>query len=208
MYGGNDGLNTLVPMRAARRRATSPTAAGWPAHALPIAGSSYGLHPNLPFLKSLYDRGNVGVVQGVGYSQPDFSHFNSMAIWMRGLNAVGPPTSGWLGRWLDGVSGFDAFRGATIGTNVPLHLIGQSRRATGIPVEPNAFGTGDETSDVRMFAGLRHYADASSRPGHVPRRDGAGGEVPDRRRPDRQPACSTCRRRPHPSSTSSPSPPD
>jgi uncharacterized protein (DUF1501 family) len=163
MYGGNDGLNTLVPMSGSQASSYLAYRGGLAVrNALPIAGSSYGLHPNLPFLKSLYDRGNVGVVQGVGYSQPDFSHFNSMAIWMRGLNALGPPTSGWLGRWLDGVSGFDAFRGATIGTNVPLHLIGQSRRATGIPVEANAFGTGNKTSDVRMFAGLRHYADASA----------------------------------------------
>jgi uncharacterized protein (DUF1501 family) len=163
MYGGNDGLNTLIPLDGDQNALYRKYRGGLAVaadKALRLSGSSVGLHPNLPYLKSLYDRGNVAVVQGVGYANPDFSHFNSMAIWMRGLNAAGQPTNGWLGRWLDGVGGYDAFSAATIGTSVPLHLIGQSRRATAVPTGANAFGTGSKTPDVRMFNGLRDYAAA------------------------------------------------
>src|SRR6478672_11296847 len=83
LEGGNDGLNTVVPTGESRYYALRPGLAIPPANALPIA-TGVGLHPSLVKLKARYDRGDVAVVQGVGYPNPDLSHFSSMGIWMNG----------------------------------------------------------------------------------------------------------------------------
>ncbi|HTH06381.1 MAG TPA: twin-arginine translocation signal domain-containing protein, partial [Ilumatobacteraceae bacterium] len=77
--GGLDGLNTVVPY-------TNSTyyqqhgGLSIPANQVLQLNGSVGLNPNLSFLKWLYDRGEVAVVQGVGYPNPDLSHFTSMAL--------------------------------------------------------------------------------------------------------------------------------
>ena len=66
---------------------------------LNVGGDGVGLHPGLKGLKSLYDEGMMGVVQGVGYPNPNRSHFKSMDIWQTAdMNGTG---DGWLGRYLD-----------------------------------------------------------------------------------------------------------
>ena len=101
-FGGFDGLNTVVPFDNADYYAQHGSLALAASQLLPL-GPHVGLHPSLPFLKSMYDRGDVAVVQGVGYPNPDLSHFSSMATWMYGRADSGPPTTGWIGRWLDGL---------------------------------------------------------------------------------------------------------
>ena len=83
MDGGNDGLNTVVPTGESRYYQLRPGLAIPAASALPI-GPGIGLHPSLVKLKARFDRGDVAVVQGVGYPSPDLSHFTSMGIWMNG----------------------------------------------------------------------------------------------------------------------------
>ncbi len=157
MFGGNDGLNTLVPYgNADYARVRGGLAV--PGNQVLALDAAVGLHPNLAFLKSMYDAGQVAVVQGVGYPDPDRSHFSSMATWMAGRAGTGAPTSGWLGRWLDGLGDFDAFRAATIGTSVPLHMVGNVRRATGIPEYGGAFGSSGEEWEQRLYAGVRAYS--------------------------------------------------
>ncbi len=160
-FGGNDGLNTLVPYTDANYYGYRGGLAVPPEQVLAINGS-VGLHPNLTYLKQLYDDGRVAIVQGVGYPSPNLSHFSSMGIWMQGSNGGGAPTSGWIGRWLDGFSADDAFRAVTIGTSVPLHLVGAVRRATGVPDSAGAFGAGTEPQDLRMFQAIREFSAASS----------------------------------------------
>ncbi len=161
MYGGNDGLNTLVPYTNGSYHAYRGGLAVAPGQVLAIDGS-YGFHPNLRFLKQLYDDGQVAVVQGVGYANPNLSHFSSMGIWMHGSATGGTPTSGWLGRWLDGFPADDAFRAATIGTSVPLHLIGNVRRATGIPESGGGFGTRATAQDMRLYEAIRQFSAAGA----------------------------------------------
>ena len=79
-------------------------------------------------LKARFDQGDVAVVQGVGYPNPDLSHFTSMGIWMNGWAGGAQPggATGWIGRFLDGLpnAAAESLYGAVIGTSVPLHMVG------------------------------------------------------------------------------------
>src|ERR1700704_3704577 len=94
--GGNDGLQTVIPISDGKYRDLRPTL-GKEADAALRLDNSWGLHQNLKGIKSLYDQGKVAVVQGVGYPTPSFSHFDSIRVW-----ETGDPTrrqqDGWLGK--------------------------------------------------------------------------------------------------------------
>ena len=160
LYGGNDGLNTVVPYtNGAYYDVRGPNYGNLAIPAsqvLPLDGT-FGLHPSLGYTKRLWDAGQLAIVHGVGYPNPDLSHFTSMAIWMAGKFGAGSPGTGWVGRWLDGQPAATAdLMAATIGSSVPLHLLGAVRRAVAVPENgANMFGTGDEPPEVRMFNGLR-----------------------------------------------------
>ena len=156
LEGGNDGLNTVVPTGESRYYQLRPGLAIPANRALPI-GTGVGLHPSLVKLKARFDQGDVAVVQGVGYPNPDLSHFTSMGIWMNGWaggSQPGGPT-GWIGRYLDGLpnAASESLYGAVIGTSVPLHMIGSVARASGLPQDiGGAFGIDRrDPNDVRMF---------------------------------------------------------
>ena len=99
LAGGNDGLNTVVPVRRPAYARAAPDAARSRTASRSAAGSA--LHPSLPKLKARFDQGKVAIVRGVGYQPPDLSHFTSTDIWMHGWGGSGTPTTGWLGRFLD-----------------------------------------------------------------------------------------------------------
>ncbi|MBO0840249.1 MAG: hypothetical protein J2O49_05480, partial [Sciscionella sp.] len=80
LYGGNDGLNTVVPASDPAYSAARPDLAYQPHEVLDL-GEGLGLNPGMKGLKSLWDNHNLAIVRGVGYPQPDHSHFRSMAIW-------------------------------------------------------------------------------------------------------------------------------
>jgi uncharacterized protein (DUF1501 family) len=98
LSGGNDGLNTLIPFGDANYQKLRPTLGVPTADVLKLT-DGVGLHPSLGKLKTLYDQGKVAIVQGVGYPNPNRSHFRSMDIW----HSARPDTferSGWLGRYV------------------------------------------------------------------------------------------------------------
>ncbi len=99
LYGGNDGLNTVVPASDPAYAAARPHLAYQPNEVLDV-GAGLGLNPGLKGLKGLWDSKSLAIIQGVGYPQPDRSHFASMAIWQSASPGT-PAGSGWLGRWLD-----------------------------------------------------------------------------------------------------------
>jgi uncharacterized protein (DUF1501 family) len=138
MGGGNDGLNTVVPVNSTPYRTLRGNLAI--ASPLPLT-SAFGLHPALPKLKARYAAGKVAIVHGVGQSTlDDLSHFSSTASWMAGTSGTSR-TTGWLGRWLDGVSESTAgLRAVTVGSSVPLHLVGQQAQITALDVGGNLFG--------------------------------------------------------------------
>jgi uncharacterized protein (DUF1501 family) len=98
--GGNDGLSTVVPYASPDYYRFRPTLGVPQADVLRI-DETVGLNPVLAPLKKLYDAGNVAIVQGVGYPDPDHSHFRSTEIWQTAAPKTYEST-GWLGRYLDG----------------------------------------------------------------------------------------------------------
>ncbi len=98
--GGNDGLNTVVPYAHDEYYRARPRLAV-PAAKLLRLTDEVGLHPALRPLKELYDGGRVAIVQGVGYPNPNRSHFRSMEIWETADPAGTGPRTGWLGRLFD-----------------------------------------------------------------------------------------------------------
>jgi uncharacterized protein (DUF1501 family) len=98
LSGGNDGLNTIVPMRNDiyfRERQTIAID-----HALTLTDEA-GINPALPFFKTLFDRGELAVLNNVGYPDPNKSHFRSMDIWHSASRSDEYLESGWIGRYLD-----------------------------------------------------------------------------------------------------------
>jgi uncharacterized protein (DUF1501 family) len=97
LAGGNDGLRTVVPLQDPKLHDLRPRlAAPSVAAALPIS-PEIGLNGNLKGVKKLFDQGRVGIVQGVGYPNPVFSHFESIRVWETG-DPGRRSINGWLGR--------------------------------------------------------------------------------------------------------------
>lgn len=97
--GGNDGLNTVIPYADKTYYSLRPTLAIAQGDVLPMSGM-VGLHPSLAALKPLYDNGALAIVQGVGYPNPNRSHFRSTDIWTTAEPDTNG-TTGWLGRYID-----------------------------------------------------------------------------------------------------------
>ena len=155
MFGGNDGLNTVVPINDQQYYGQHRSLAIRPENTLPIDAAT-GLHPELTAFKQFWDAGQLAIVEGIGYPDPDLSHFNSMAKWMAG-SPTGIPTSGWLGRWLDGYLGGtkNLYAAAQIGQSVPLHLVGRAQRGTAVAAGRPAFGASANAGDRKIYAALR-----------------------------------------------------
>jgi uncharacterized protein (DUF1501 family) len=97
--GGNDGLNTVVPFGSPAYYKYRPSL-GVPANDVLRINDSVGLNPALKAFKDMYDKGQVAIVQGVGYPNPDYSHFRSTEIWQTAAPQQYLST-GWVGRYLD-----------------------------------------------------------------------------------------------------------
>jgi uncharacterized protein (DUF1501 family) len=179
LEGGNDGLNTLVPLADPlyrRLRTHVPIDA---AAALPLSGTTdFGWHPSLAGLRGLYDAGKVAVLPAVDYSHPDQSHFNSVAYWRRGI--VGPsfePT-GWLGRTLDAIGSADNPLQGISASYSPDPVLDARRAPTATVFDPSHFdlwiegvwggdfldayrdATGGGTRSPAIAAARRAYANA------------------------------------------------
>lgn len=100
LSGGNDGLNTVVPFGEAAYYKARPGIGVAENQVLKLdAQAGIGLHPQLAPIKAMYDEGQMALIQGVGYPNPNRSHFKSMDIWHTAdTTATG---DGWLGRYFD-----------------------------------------------------------------------------------------------------------
>lgn len=99
LSGGNDGLNTVVPFKDSAYYAARPKLA-IPANEVVKLSDELGLNPALRSLETLFADGRMSVVQGVGYEQPNRSHFESMDIWHSCQRKTDRGSFGWIGRWL------------------------------------------------------------------------------------------------------------
>ncbi|WNJ21030.1 DUF1501 domain-containing protein [Pontibacter sp. G13] len=100
LSGGNDGLNTFVPFRNDDYYRARPGLAIAPNNVIKLT-QEQGINPALAPLQKWYDKGWVQMINGVGYPNPDRSHFRSMDIWHTGSNSDEYWETGWLGRYLD-----------------------------------------------------------------------------------------------------------
>ncbi|MGE0880575.1 MAG: DUF1501 domain-containing protein [Acidimicrobiia bacterium] len=139
MYGGNDGMNTVVPYEQGKYYDLRKTLAVPADKVLPLS-NGLGLHPKLPAMKSMWDQNKVAIVQGVGYPNNTLSHFDSMAIWMAGHASNTAVGTGWIGRYLDTL-GPDPLRGVNLGRSTPPLVRGATTASTVLPLDiGNAFG--------------------------------------------------------------------
>ena len=185
LSGGNDGLNTVIPLGQSAYYKARPSIAIAEAKALRLGGEAVGLHPAMTGFKELYDEGLLSIVQGVGYPNPNRSHFKSMDIWHTAdTTATG---DGWLGRYFDseccgfgaGESGQAPGTGASrdikapvqpgiaIGRDAPLAMRGRK-------VQPIAF----ESADLFRWTGSLEDKTLASYYETLTKADaGAAGEV-------------------------------
>lgn len=137
MAGGNDAINTVIPISDPAYLSKRGGLA-IPAASTLRLDADRGLHPALPTVKSHWDAGNVAIIEGVGHPTPDLSHFTSMARVMHGSSSSGIPTSGWLGRAGDRLgAATNPFVSITFGSSVPLLMQGQSSQAIAVPERPD-----------------------------------------------------------------------
>lgn len=119
MAGGNDGLNTVAPYANDFYHRARPKI-GLKAGDILKLTDEVGLHGALKGFKDLYDGGQLSVIQGVGYPNPNRSHFRSTEIWQTASDADRIEKYGWLGRYFDNAcAGADPAVGVTIGSQLP-----------------------------------------------------------------------------------------
>lgn len=123
--GGNDGLNMIVPYGSGLYYQDRPNI-NVPADKVIQLDKVVGLNPNLQALKPLYDAGKLAILQGVGYPNPDRSHFRSTQIWQT-ADPTTVESTGWLGRYLDTALASDnnPLKAVALGPLVPITLAGQ-----------------------------------------------------------------------------------
>lgn len=117
--GGNDGLNMVAPWADDAYHRARPTI-GLKADKVLRLSDYCGLHPNLTALKGLYDEGHLAVIQGVGYPNPNRSHFRSTEIWQTASDSNQNKPYGWLGAYFDSCcQGAPPTVGVSIGGTTP-----------------------------------------------------------------------------------------
>jgi uncharacterized protein (DUF1501 family) len=133
MAGGNDGLNTVTPYTNDYYHRARPRLRLDPKDVLKVT-DQIGFHPSLVGFKELYDRGNLSVIQGVGYPNPNRSHFRSTEIWQTASDSERFEKYGWIGRYFDNAcKGCDPTVGVNVGRQMPQAFAAKS--PTGVSLE-------------------------------------------------------------------------
>jgi uncharacterized protein (DUF1501 family) len=126
MAGGNDGINTVVPYSNDFYHKARPRI-GLAEDKIIKINEDIGLHGAMGGFKNLYDSGNLAIVQGVGYPNPNRSHFRSTEIWQTASDSDRIEKYGWLGRYFDNdCGGADPTVGVTIGNQLPEAFFAKS----------------------------------------------------------------------------------
>ena len=130
LYGGNDGLNTVVPFTDPMYERTRSNIALSHAQLIPIT-NTLAFNSSMPLISALYKRRKVAIVQGVSYPSPNLSHFSSMAIWQSA--SLTGLSSGWIGRWLD-QQPHSPFNAIGVGSTLPSAFVGNKTVASMVDV--------------------------------------------------------------------------
>src|SRR5437763_2421975 len=130
LYGGNDGLATVIPYADPAYHDARPELAYKPEEVLHL-DDRLGLNPGMKGFADLFKEKRPAVVRGVEYAKPDHSHFRSMDIWQTG-SPGGPANTGWLGRWLDATGG-DPRHAVSFEPVLPVVLAGANTAGAAVP---------------------------------------------------------------------------
>jgi uncharacterized protein (DUF1501 family) len=138
MAGGNDGLNTLVPFSNDDYHRARPKL-GLDGKDVLKLNDELALHGSLTGFKELYDGGNLSIIQGIGYPNPNRSHFRSTEIWQTASDSEKYESYGWLGRFFDNAcAGADPTVGVSIGRQMPQSFAAKAPK--GVSLEnPNSY---------------------------------------------------------------------
>ena len=145
LSGGNDGLNTVIPIRNDIYYKSRPRLGIARDKALSLT-DEVGLHPALSAFKELYDDGSLAILNNVGYPNPDRSHFRSMDIWHTASSSSDYWTNGWVGRYLDAqCSGCDKpTQAIEIDDVLSLALKGENIKGIAVKDPRRLYGTANE----------------------------------------------------------------
>lgn len=147
LYGGNDGINTVIPYADNAYHDARPELAYAPGDVLHL-DQQLGLNPAMKGLAGLWNQRRLAIVRGAGYPKPDHSHFRSMDIWQTASPAE-PVSTGWIGRWLD-ATGDDPLRAVNIGAVLPPLAVGA--KCTAAALSPGGGPGKAEKFDAMMAA--------------------------------------------------------
>ncbi len=148
LYGGNDGLNTVVPYLDPLYKSMRPGIAYKESEVLPI-GDSLALNGEMVGIKTLWDQKKVAIIRGVGYPDPDRSHFSSMAIWQSASRTS--VNTGWLGRYVE-TQKEDPMLAISLGSILPPLLAGKMRSGSVLPLGGLVVPTGTLALDCQKLA--------------------------------------------------------
>ncbi len=153
LTGGNDGLNTVIPYRNDIYYSSRPRLGIERSSALSLTDEA-GLHPALTAFKSAYDDGSLGILNSVGYANPDRSHFRSMDIWHTGSHSTDYLSTGWLGRYLDEQckSCSHPTQALEIDDVLSLALKGEQQKALALKDARRLFGSSNEKFFAQLAA--------------------------------------------------------
>src|ERR1700742_4984681 len=129
LYGGNDGINTVIPYADNAYHDARPQLAYAPDEVLHL-DDQLGLNPALRGLAQIWNDRKLAIVRGVSYPRPDHSHFRSMDIWQT-ASPTEPVSTGWIGRWLD-ATGNDPLRAVNVGSVLPPLAVGEKCTAAAL----------------------------------------------------------------------------
>jgi uncharacterized protein (DUF1501 family) len=133
LYGGNDWLNTVIPVDDPAYHDARP-GMSYTHDAVLALDPVSGLNPGLKNMSALWSSQKLAIMRGVGYPKPDRSHFRSMDIWQTG-SPSSPVTTGWLGRWLDQATDTEPLLGLSIGPVLPVLAVGAQRTFAALSVK-------------------------------------------------------------------------
>ncbi|RPE14012.1 DUF1501 domain-containing protein [Chitinophaga lutea] len=157
LSGGNDGLNTVIPYRNDIYYKMRPTL-GIKREAALSLNDELGIHPALKSFKALYDDGSLGVLNSVGYPNPDRSHFRSMDIWQSASESKDYWNTGWLGRYLDAqCKGCDKpTQALEIDDTLSLALKGDAVKGLALTDPQRLFGASNDRYFKELLAKKKH----------------------------------------------------
>jgi uncharacterized protein (DUF1501 family) len=138
LYGGNDGLNTVIPYADPVYHAARPELAYQPGEVLHL-DNALGLNPGMKGFAGLFKSKRLAIIRGVEYPKPDHSHFRSMDIWQTGSPGQ-PSNTGWIGRWLD-ATGRDPRHAVSFVPVLPVVLAGATTAGAAVPTSAGGHAT-------------------------------------------------------------------